>query len=207
MQYRNLLLSISLILFAFSCTKIEYIEVPVEIPVYDSLIIKVEKDETGYFGASGFVNGIQKEYQGAEFSFYTSDNEQRMGFEIASFEWLDNVIWAHREIITLLNVDFSSIGDTISLESLENFSTDLPFAHIFHAYLDGDAVAECYKILDHEESDSWFLLTEYDMNSGELAGTINADYVISDICPPKYDPLQPDTIRIRDFWFRAKLRE
>jgi len=205
MRYLNLWFSISLLLFVFSCTKTEYIEVLVEVPVHDSLIIKVEKDETGYYGASGIVNGIKKEYMGAE--FHESLNNL-YGIQIASFEWLDNVIWAHREIITLLNIDLSSIGDTIILESLENFSVGgKPFTHIYHAYLDGDAVAECYKILDNENSKSWLLITEYHEDVGELAGKIQADYVISDICPPKYDPAQPDTIRIRDFWFRAKLRE
>ncbi len=204
MRYLNLWLGVSILLIALSCTKTEYIEVTVEVPVHDTLIIKVEKDETGYFGASGFVNGIKKEYHGAE--FHESLNEL-YGIQIASFEWIENVIWAHREIITILNVNLISIGDTISLESLENFSTEKPFAHIYHAYLDGDAAAECYKILDDASSKSWFLITEYDEDSGELAGTIHADYVISDICPPKWDSSQPDTIRIRDFWFRAKLRE
>ena len=206
MRYQSLLLSISILILLNTCTKNKYVEVIKEIPV-DSLIIFVKKDDTGYFGASGIVNGNEKEYQGDEYAFYYQDNEEYFGIQIASFEWVGNVIWAHREIITLSSLDLTMIGDTIVLESLENFSNDKPFAHIYHAYLDGDAVAECYKILDFENSKSWLLLTEYDEQVGYLAGTIHADYVISDVCPPKYDPSQPDTIRVRDFWFRAKLRE
>jgi hypothetical protein len=194
---------------AFSCTKTEYIEVPIEVPVHDtivihdSLIIKVKKDDTGYYGASGYVNGNYKEFQGAEFFKNYSDTSKFIVI-IANFEWLGNILWAARQVIDINNFDIGfNINDTLSLsQSLEE-----TFSRVYHMYQDGDTGAECYEIFNTQNFDSWFLITEYNEEVGEIAGTIHADYVISDVCPPKYDPTQPDTIRIRDFWFRAKLRE
>lgn len=203
MQFQNLWFSISLLLVNFSCTNTEYIDVTIEIPVNDSIFIKVVKDQTGYYGASGFINNTYKEYQGCDFIQNTVDTSN-FYIQIGHFVWFGNTIWAHREVISLNKIPYPiKVNDTIQL--ISNQKTK--YGRIYHLYEDGDVLAECYVILDNNKSKSWFIITEYHENTGEIAGTIHADFVISNICPPKYNPNQPDTIRIRDFWFRAKHRD
>ncbi len=188
-----------------ACTKTEFLEVPVEVKVEDSLVFNLHKDGLGSFGAEGFINSERKTYKEVQYSFYVRNDEELLGLIIDSLEWIGNTFWANRQRVSVNDINPFQIIDTIKLKPLSLSQEMEPRAGIFHSYLDGDVGAECYRIL--ENSESWLLFTEYNEEAGVLEGQIHADFVISENCPPKYDPSQPDTIIVRDLRFRAGLRE
>ncbi len=187
----------------FSC-KTEYVEVPVEVLIYDTLHITVQKNSSIYYGGSAYLNGNYREYQGAE---YAVSQSELSGIQIASFEWVDNFDWVPREIVTVSNIKGFTIGDTISLSSSNFESSDLPFSNLFYAYGDDNNISDCYGILEEDGSSSWLMILEYDESVPEISGMINANYIISDVCPSDSDIPRSDTVRLRDLVFWASLRE
>ncbi len=198
---------LAMFLMALSCQKEEC---PIiEPPEGDKLVIEVNVNKLywGDSGASGEVNGKNKEYGKAE--YVKQLNNGLYGIQIEKYEWIQNSTWAARQNISLLNLDLQSYGntDTIFIDYQPTNNTTDPLCYVFHLYLDGDAGAECYEIDDEAETPSWLLINEYNPANKVLVGELHLSLEISDQCPPKYDPNAPDYITVRNFHFRAKLRE
>ncbi len=195
---------LAIFLMALSCQKEDCLII--DPPEENKLVIElsVNKLYWGETGASGELNGEYKEYGTAE---YAVDSNGVYGMAISEFVWYENSTWAAREVIALDNiVELTTVGDTIELVGQEISSTE-PLIRLFHMYLDGDAGAECYNIDDSAGSKSWLLINYYNSTNNVIVGELNLSLEISDDCPPKYDPDAPDYITVRNFRFRAKLRE
>ncbi len=198
---------LAIFLMALSCQKEEC---PIiEPPEDNKLVIEVNVNKMywGESGASGEVNGENKEYGMAE--FFIAPNNGLFRIAISKFVWYENSVWATREHFSLGNLkteDFTN-GDTVFIKREDFINMTDPSCSIHHLYLDGDAAAECYEIDDEAETPSWLLITEYNPANRVVVGELHLSLEISDECPPKYDPNAPDYITVRNFHFRAKLRE
>ncbi len=183
---------------------------PTDSPPEDNKLVlemNVNKMYWGDSGASGEVNGEHEEYGMA--SFFLTPHNNLYAINIGKFVWYENELWAARELIGIYNLDLDAYenSDTIVLSKQPSNNIIDPFCRIYHLYLDGDAGAECYEIDDESGEKSWLLIRNYDRVNGFVSGELNLSMSISDNCPDKYDPNAPDNITIRNFRFRAKLRE
>lgn len=181
-------LFVSLLIFSFSSCKDDDCEV-------------LDKDLVSLYrsGGSATVNGEYMEFQGARFGLA---NNGKHSLFIGNGIWYQNTIWVERNTISIGNLDLI-IGDTMVLHhELPGMRTKL--SAIFHTSVgDGDASAECYEIMETEDFPSWIVITEHHQDAGEIAGALQAAFIISDECPQKDDPADPDTIYVKDCLFRA----
>ncbi len=201
---KSMYAALLLFLLALSCQKEDCLII--DPPEENKLVIElsVNKLYWGESGASGEVNGENKEYGTAE---YAVDSTGVYGMAISEFVWHENSTWAAREVIALDNiVELTTVGDTIELVRQELTSSE-PVVRLFRMYLDGNTVAECYNIDESADTKSWLLINYHNSTNKVIVGELNLSLKISDDCPPKYDPDAPDYITVRNLRFRAKLRE
>ena len=155
-----------------------------------------------YGGASALVNDDYMEF-GAR---YAKEANEKHTLLLHNIVWFANSTWALRNQISILELDLN-LNDTMVL------NYQLPgrinkLSAIFHTVIsDGDAATECYEILETEDFPSWIVLTEHCEELGHIAGSLQAAFIISDECPQKNDPMDPDTIYLSDAHFRAAIIE
>ncbi len=149
-------------------------------------------------GGSGFVNDNYMEFGAG----YGKEVDELNTLLLDNVTWLDNTLWALRNRISVQNLNLI-LNDTLVLESQPpGQATSLSaFFNTFEA--DGDFATECYEILELDDFPSWIVLTEHHADIGQIAGSMQAAFIISEECPAKNDPADPDTIYLRDCHFRA----
>lgn len=181
-----MLLIFSLLLIALSCKKEDCEPDSDLLPLYRS-------------GGSALVNEEYTEFQGAKFGL---EENGKYSLFMGSGIWYENTTWVERQRISISNLDLIK-GDTMKLNhQLPGMSTKLS-AILFTIVGDGDAGAECYEIMETEDFPSWIVITEHHQDAGEIAGALQAAFILSEECPQKDDPADPDTIFVKDCLFRA----
>lgn len=93
--------------------------------------------------------------------------------------------------------------DIYVVDSLESFNgmNSKEYAVFFTLLADGDVLGKDYKLFNSDSN--YFEITNFNDATGEITGNFSVNFVTND--STGIDPLAPDTIRIRNGLFHARL--
>ncbi len=159
---------------------------------------KCDSDNNVTGGGSALVNGNNMEFGVG----YGDNSNGKYSLFLDNSVWIDNTVWALRNRISIQNLELN-LNDTMILNHQPVGQATKLSAFFSTLLADGDLSGECYELLETAAFQNWIVLSEHQEEIGEIAGSLQASFLISDNCPPKDISSDPDTIYLTECSFRA----
>ena len=148
-------------------------------------------------GGSAIVNGSYIEFGAG----YGIEANGKHSLFLDNAVWFENTVWALRNRIDIQNLELN-LKDPMTLNHQLLGRATILSAYFSTIREDGDLSGECYELLETKDFPNWIVITEHH-EGVEIAGSLQAAFIISNECPQKDDPADPDTIYVNNCNFRA----